>query len=403
YGYQAVGTLTQMAKNLIKAAYGKAPDRSYFGGCSNGGRHAMIAAARYSDQYDGILAGAPGFHLPKAAVAQLYKVQQYASIAPTKVATGADAGQADISSAVTATEFQMLGAKIRAKCDALDGVTDGIVSDVKACQATFNIKTDVPTCTGARDGTCLTDAQKNVLGNIFAGAKNSKGESLYSNFYYDPGVAGANYALWHFTNSTALDPGAVAFIFTTPPSTLAAFLATTGLQYGLNFNLDTGYPKIFATDAVYKESPWSYMTPPNETDLSALRNRGARLLVYHGSADPIFSAADTVNWYDALQAANNGAAADFARLFVVPGMNHCSGGPATDQFDMLTTLVNWVEKGTMPYRVTANARGAGANVVNTEVPATWSAARTRPLCAYPTVARYNGVGDIENAANFTCQ
>ena len=106
-----------------------------------------------------------------------------------------------------------------------------------------------------------------VLGNIFAGAKNSKGESTYSNFYYDPGVAGSNYAAWHYGNSTALDPGAVAFIFTTPPSTQAAFLATTGLKYGLAFNMDTDYPKIFATDAVYKESPWSYMTPPNETCL----------------------------------------------------------------------------------------------------------------------------------------
>jgi Tannase and feruloyl esterase len=158
YGYQAVGTLTPMAKNLIKTAYGKTPDRSYFGGCSNGGRHALIAAARYSDQYDGILAGAPGFHLPKAATAQLWKVQQYASIATSTIATGANAGQPDITSAVTPAEFQLLGKQITAKCDALDGVTDGMVSDVKACQAAFNIQTDVATCTGTRDGTCLTSA-----------------------------------------------------------------------------------------------------------------------------------------------------------------------------------------------------------------------------------------------------
>ena len=403
YGYQAVGSLTPMAKNLIKVAYGKAPDRSYFGGCSNGGRHAMIAAARYSDQYDGILAGAPGFHLPKAATAQLWKVQQYASIASGTVTTGADAGQPDITTAVTPAEFKLLGERIVAKCDALDGASDGIVADIKACQGAFNIKTDVATCSGARDGTCLTDAQKTVLGNIFAGAKNSKGESTYSNFYYDPGVAGSNYAAWHYGNSTALDPGAVAFIFTTPPSTQAAFLATTGLKYGLAFNMDTDYPKIFATDAVYKESPWSYMTPPNETDLSALKNRGAKLLVYHGAADPIFSAADTTRWYDALQAANNGAATAFARYFMVPGMNHCSGGPATDQFDMLTNLVNWVEKAQAPDQVVAKVRGTGANVVNTELPSSWSATRSRPLCAYPTVARYKGSGDLENAANFSCQ
>jgi len=403
YGYQAVGSLTPMAKNLIKVAYGKSPDRSYFGGCSNGGRHAMVAATRYSDQYDGILAGAPGFHLPKAATAQLWKVQQYASIATTTIATGADAGQPDITSAVTAAEFKMLGDKIVAKCDVLDGASDGIVSDIKACQTTFNIKTDVATCSGARDGSCLTDAQKTVLGNIFSGARNSRGESTYSNFYYDPGVAGSNYAAWHYSNSTALDPGAVAFIFTTPPSSQAAFLATTGLKYGLNFNMDTDYTKMFATDTVYKESPWSYMTPPNETDLSSLKNRGAKLLVYHGSADPIFSAADTSKWYDALQTANAGTAGDFARYFMVPGMNHCSGGPSTDQFDMLSQLVNWVEKAQAPEQVIAKARGAGANIVNTELPANWGAARSRPLCAYPKVARYNGGGSVEDAANFSCR
>lgn len=403
YGYQAVGTLTPMAKELIKTAYGKGPDRSYFGGCSNGGRHAMIAAARYADQYDGILAGAPGLHLPKAATAQLWKVQQYASIATSTIASGNDAGQPDISSAVTPAEWSVLGKSITAKCDSLDGVSDGIVSDVKACQSTFNINTDVTTCTGARDGTCLSSAQKTVLAKIFAGAKKSNGESTYSNFYFDPGVAGSNYAYWHYTASTQLDPGAVAFIFTTPPSTLGAFLGTTGLKYGLAFNLDTDYQKIFATDTLYTESPWSYMTPPNETELSKLRNRGAKLMVYHGSADGIFSAADTANWYEALQAANGGNAGNFARYFVVPGMNHCSGGPSTDQFDMLSQLVNWVEGVSgAPESVVASARGPGANVVNAEVPASWSPARSRPLCAYPKVARYKGTGDIESASSFSC-
>lgn len=202
YGYQAVGSLTPMAKDLIKVAYGRGPDRSYFGGCSNGGRHAMIAATRYADQYDGILAGAPGFHLPKAATAQLWKVQQYASIATSTIASGNDAGQPDITTAVTASEWSLLGKSITAKCDSLDGVSDGIVSDVKACQSSFNLTNDVPTCTGSRDGTCLSSAQKTVIGKIFAGAKKSNGESTYSNFYFDPGVAGSNYAYWHYTAST---------------------------------------------------------------------------------------------------------------------------------------------------------------------------------------------------------
>lgn len=224
-----------MAKNLIKTAYGKAPDRSYFAGCSNGGRHAMVTAARYGDQYDGILAGNPGFHLPKAATAQLWKAQQYATV------------------------------------------------------------------------------------------------------------------------------------------------------------------------AVYTESPWSYMTPPNETDLGTLKNRGVKLMVYHGVADGVFSPVDTARWMDALQTAHHNNASSFARLFMVPGMNHCSGGLATDQFDMLAPLVNWVEKGQAPDTVTASACGAGANVVNTELPASWSASRSRPLCVYPKVARYNGSGDVESAASFSCK
>jgi Tannase and feruloyl esterase len=324
-------------------------------------------------------------------------------VSTATIATGNDAGQPDISTAVTPAEFKLLGEKIVAKCDALDGATDGIVSDVAACQAAFKLATDVPTCSGARDGTCLSAAQKTVLANIFAGAKNSKGEATYSNFYFDPGVAGADTARWHFANATSLDPGAVAFIFTTPPSALPAFLASTGLKYARAFSLDTDYPKIFATDAVYKESPWSYMTPPNETDLSLLKNRGAKLLVYHGAADPIFSAADTSRWYDSLNTINENAAHDFARYFLVPGMNHCSGGPAAEQFDMINALVNWVEKAEAPEQVVAKARGVGANVVNAELPAGWGAARTRPLCAYPKVARYNGSGDLESAASFTCR
>lgn len=398
YGYQAVGSLTPMAKNLLKTAYGKSPDRSYFAGCSNGGRHAMVAAARYGDQYDGILAGNPGFHLPKAATAQLWKAQQYAAVSTLDASS-----QPVLTSAVTPAEFQMLGNRIVAKCDALDGVTDGQVQDVAACQVAFNLQTDVPTCSGARDGLCLSSAQKTVLASVFAGPKNSRGEALYTGTWFDPGVAGVNFASWHFGAPATRDAGAVAFIFTSPPPTVAAFTASTGLQYALNFSLDTDYPKMFATNSTYTESPWSFMTPPDETNLATLRNRGAKLMVYHGVADGVFSPVDTAQWMDKLQTANSGNASSFARLFMVPGMNHCSGGPATDQFDMLAPLVNWVEKGQAPDSVLANVRGAGANVVNTELPTSWSANRSRPLCVYPKVARYNGSGDIESAASFSCK
>jgi len=414
YGYNAVGQLTPMAKNLIKTVYGKAPDRSYLGGCSNGGRHALVASTRYADQYDGILAGAPGYNLPKAAVAQLWGVQQYATVATgtvTSVATAAGVTTSvalpDVSTAFTPTELAMVSDRIVAKCDALDGATDGWVGDVAACQTAFSVATDVPSCAAGRDGTCLTPAQKTVLANVHTGAKNTAGAALYSSFPYDMGIRGSGWPVWKFVNSTGVgrDPGATAFIFTTPPqSNTTTFV---GLPYALSFNVDTDAPKIFSTSGIYTESAMSFMTPPNPSNLSVLRDRGAKIMVYHGTSDPVFSYDDTVSWYKAIAAANSGDATRFARLFAVPGMGHCSGGPAADQFDMIDPLVNWVEKGVAPDSVTASARGAGTSaipaLINAEVPAAWSASRTRPLCPYPKVARYNGSGSLEQAASFSCK
>ena len=161
--------------------------------------------------------------------------------------------------------------------------------------------------------------------------------------------------------------------------------------------------KVQATNATFTESALSFMLPPDYGNLPVLKNRGAKLMVYHGTSDPIFSSDDTVAWYETLRRNNGNAASDFARLYLVPGMNHCSGGPATDQFDMLAPLVAWVGQGKAPDRVTANARGAGAKVAHAELPASWSANRTRPLCVYPKVARYNGTGDVESASSFSCK
>lgn len=399
YGYNAVATLTPMAKALISQAYGKGPDRSYFGGCSNGGRHAMVAAARMAKEYDGIVAGDPGFHLPKAAIGQVYGAQQLATVSTT----GTD-GLADITTALTATERSLISNRILAKCDAIDGVTDGMVQDVKACQSQFSLGNDVPTCAGStRDGTCLTSAQKVALGNLFAGARNTAGQALYASFPFDAGISGANWAQWKQSSSVSLDPGALAFVFTTPPSPASTLSAMKA--FALNFSMDTDAPKIFATNGTYLESAWSFMTPPNETDLSVLKNRGAKLVVYHGTSDPVFSSNDTTDWYERLAAANGGDAGNFARFFPVPGMNHCSGGPTADQFDILTPLVAWVEQGTAPDSVIATARGTGNATPNSEVPAAWTTGavdRTRPLCPYPKTARYSGTGDVNVAASFRC-
>jgi feruloyl esterase len=169
YGYQAAGKLTPMAKNVIQVAYGKGPERSYFGGCSNGGRHTMVAASRYADQYDGFLVGDPGFRLPLAAIANLAGGKAYAALAATP---------GDLSTGFTTAERALVSNAVLNRCDALDGAKDGLVQDTAACQAAFNLDRDVPTCTGARDGSCLSAAQKASIGQLFAGDGTESGKKI---------------------------------------------------------------------------------------------------------------------------------------------------------------------------------------------------------------------------------
>jgi feruloyl esterase len=173
-------------------------------------------------------------------------------------------------------------------------------------------------------------------------------------------------------------------------------------DYALNFSLEKDAPRIRARDATYTESAMDFMTPPEPTVLRSFIARGGKLLVAHGAADPVFSALDTVRWYEGLLRQHGPAGRDSARLFLVPGMNHSSGGPATDQFDLVDALVAWVEQGLAPESITAAARGAGSALPNPEVPADWSPRRTRLLCPWPMVARYRGTGDAESAASFAC-
>jgi hypothetical protein len=392
YGYNAVAELTPMAKRLIKTYYGKFPDKSYFAGCSNGGRHTMVAASRYANEYDGFFAGDPGFNLPQAAVAQLWGAQQYATISAYVNK------RPDISTSFSPEDQALVSDAILAACDEIDGVEDGMVSNPLACQALFNINRDVPTCEDPNDTGCLTYAQKSVLARIHAGAMNSNGDPLYTNFLWDPGIISDNWRFWEFTASTSLDPGAVGLIFSVPPDPNCIFL---GLDWVLNWNatgfdVDRDAPKIYATDDTYTEAGMSFMTPPDPF-MKQLHAKGGKLIVFHGTADAVFAVADTVNWYEALSAHYKRQTKDFVRLFLIPGMAHCSGGPACDQFELFQALVDWVERGIEPDSVTATV-----NPDNPEVPSDWNPERTRPLCAYPAVPVYHG-GNIENASSFKCE
>jgi feruloyl esterase len=352
----------------------------------------MVATSRLAADYDGFLVGDPGFRLPLAATANVKGYQTYLSLAST-------AG--DPSTGFTATERTMVSAAVLAKCDALDGSTDGLVQDGAACQAAFNLSRDVPTCTGGRDGTCLTADQKTKIAGLFSGATDSAGNRFYSSWPYDSGLGTGGWSFWKFIVPGILDSGAIAFIWQVPPENPTGF---NGPSFAANTSVDTILARIQATNATYTENSLSFMTPPNPTNLDGVKGRGGKIMVYHGTSDPIFSSDDTLSWYRSLSTNSGGSALSFARYYPVPGMNHCSGGPAADQFDMLTPLVQWVENGVAPESVVATARGAGnAGGVNADVPAAWAANRSRPLCPWPKVARYKGAGSIESADSFSCQ
>ena len=264
YGYQAVAKLTPMAKSLIKTAYGKGPDRSYIGGCSNGGRHTFVAMTRTPEAYDGYLAGAPGYRLPLAAIANQFGAQRYAGIATNP---------ADLSTAFTSAERAMVSARVLGKCDALDGAADGMVQDVAACQAAFDFQRDVPTCTGARDGSCLTAVQKTAIAPIFSGATDSTGKPFYNSFPFDSGHNAADSSFWEFFVSTVIDPGATALIWSTPPANPATF---NSVDFAVNTPVDSKLAAVNASNAAYPESGLSLMMPVEPTRLDRVKQRGLK-------------------------------------------------------------------------------------------------------------------------------
>jgi len=382
YGYQAVGTLTPMAKALVAATYGRGPDRSYITGGSNGGRHTMVASTRYADQYDGFLAIAPGFNLPKAAVAQIWGAQQWNTVATAE----------DLATAFTPQERQLVAGAILARCDGLDGLEDGMVYSSAKCQNVFSIQGHVPTCKSERDGTCLTLEQKSVIASVFGGAETSKGKPIYASFPFDPGLTQPGWADWKFKAPLDRDAGAVGYIFNTPPPAPAP---SDYRDFALNLDIDEAAAKIWTTSGIYTESAMSFMTPPDPTNLDTLQGRGAKMIVIHGASDGVFSPDDTAAWYDGVEDRYSGIADGFVRYYEVPGMGHVSGGPATDQHQALSALIAWVEQGASPELV------GSLNPENAAIPVDWSPTRTRPLCAYPAIAQYTS-GDPESAASFLC-
>jgi feruloyl esterase len=394
YGYAATGTMAPIAKSIIKGFYGIDPIYSYMFGCSNGGRHGMVAATRYADLFDGILAGDPGFDLPKAAVQHAWDIQSFQIANP------------DIRKSFSRDDMRLVAAKVIEKCDDLDGVKDGLVADMRQCQSVFKLS-DLQ-CTGEKDANCLTSNQVKALDRSMAGPKNSSGVQLYSDWPYDGGMGAGNWRFWKIESGVppwdnypliaTMGAGSLACIFTTPPEKIAGDPASLVNFLG-RYDFDKDAPKIFATDGIFKESAIEFMTPPDMTEpkLADFKAKGGKLIIYQGQSDGVFSANAIIQWYEKLASNYNGDASGFVRLFVVPGMSHCSGGPATDEFNGLTSLMNWVEAGQAPDQIIASV-----NPGNPELPADWNKTRTRPLCVWPKIAKYKG-GDKEKAESFQCE
>lgn len=380
YGDKQLPLVANASKSLIGGFYGAAPIRSYFVGCSNGGRQAMVASQKYPELFDGIVAGAPGFKLAEAALeGSIHRAQIAAAVAPI----GAD-GKPDITNPLTPAEKAVAKSRILAACDAADGALDGMVSRISACRP----DPAQWVCTGGNTSNCLPANKADYVAKFFEGAKTQSGTRIYGPWPYDPGMVGTLGTPSSFFYG--IFAGEASHVYTTPPTVTPDLLT-----YARTADLDTEYAKIFAVSGIYTRSGRDFTNADNP-NMDAFRARKGKILMFNGTADWAFSFNDLTDYYTKVQTrygANE--AADFARAFAVPGMDHCSGGAdGTDKFDAYGAVVKWVEEGVAPDVMISTARAAAG--------VTWPG-RTRPLCAFPKEAVYKGTGSIEDAANFQCQ
>ena len=422
YGYQQIGTLAPVAKSILMSFYGISPVYSYYLGCSNGGREAMTSSQRWGDMFDGIVAGDPGFRVPHTAIAEAWDTQQFAQAALAVGTTGPTYdinGNPNLSPAASQSDLALVGQFVLQACDTLDGLQDKMIFNTAACKQAFNPATlSQLQCSGAKTATCLLPAQIAAIQNVFAGPVDSQGNALYANLPYDVGISDPKWTMWTLgvNPPTAYipvgypQPVYVAFPYPPTPAAnitlgtqLAMYLLSSPPNASLNVfteSMDDLNNNLNATNSTFTQSAVSYLEATS-TNLDTFTGRGGKIIFFHGESDPVFSMYDTVNYYENLSSKYGTATGSFARLFLVPGMNHCSGGSyALDSFDSLTEIVNWVEQGTAPDSMTA-----GNSFNQTSNPLSGSAlppGRTRPLCPYPQYAQYAGTGDSENAANFTC-
>lgn len=393
YGYGTTESLAPLGKALIAAFYGVAPRYSYIVGCSNGGRHVMVAADRMPDHYDGFLAGNPGFDLPRAALQHAWDVQAFTAINP------------DLRQSISRADAALVSRKITGVCDALDGLTDGLTTNIKACQQKFSF--DALTCAPDQTAECLSPTKVAMLKKSFSGPTTRNGKNLYSDWPVDGGVGTGNWRAWKVESAVAAwnnfpiiatqGAASLAYIFSTPPNPVEGKVEAL-VEFLKSFDVEKNSSIINAVTKDFEESAMGFMAPPSVDNphLAELAKLKRKMIIYHGQADPVFSFNSTARWYETLDKNNQSRASDFARLFAVPGITHCGGGVGLGAFDALAALTEWVEQGRAPETITASREPA-----NKELPGDWSPNRTRPLCPWPRYAAYKA-GDPEQAASFEC-
>jgi Tannase and feruloyl esterase len=351
FAYLANAEVAALAKQLIAQHYGKPAAFSYFSGCSTGGREGMILSQRYPTVFDGIVSGDPAMRTGLSNLA----IGRWIPIAFNQIAPKDANGKPIIEQAITDNDRKLIKDALMKECDAKDGLADGLISDPLAC----DFDPEMLACKGEKNDSCLAPAKAAAIKRALGGPKTSSGTQVYAGFFYDTGV----------TNGPPfrglLSPGPGIF----GPATT-------------DMTMDVDKEALAAIQPLVDSM---------STNLTTFSAHGGKLIFYHGDSDPWFSPLDTFGYYKDMVAANGGleAVSNWSQFYFVPGMSHCGGGQALDQFDLLGAIVNWVEKGTAPMSAIATGKAFPG--------------RSRPLCAYPKHAHYKGQGDTEDAANFECR
>jgi feruloyl esterase len=351
FGHRSIHELAMTGKALTQAFYEAAPTHSFWNGCSAGGRQGLKAAQVYPNDFDGIVAGAPGLMWTGRATQSVWIAQ---------------AARASADSALTPDTFDAIHDAVLAQCDSQDGATDGVLENPRQCR----FEPASLACPASGSGAaCLSPGQVETVRRIYADVRNPRTGQIYF-----PGHEPGSELGWQtMAGANPFGPGLDLFRYVVFQDEKWDFMT-------LNFDADI--ERALAADA-----PADALDP----NLKPYYDRGGKIVQYHGWSDPQISPRVSTMYYDSvIKAVGETAVRDHHRLFMVPGMAHCGGGEGTAEFDMLAVLEKWVESGKAPDQVEA------ARVVQGKVD------RTRPLCAYPSVARYDGSGSVDDAANFSC-